>query len=69
MCSSRSSPATTTRLQVSAERRNGSFNFKAYYTLSKSVEDVDFQGGGLPAVQNSNRLDMERGRASVEPHP
>jgi hypothetical protein len=53
-------------LQLSAERRGARFSAKAYYTLSKAMEDVDYQGGGLPAVQNSNRIDLERGRTSAD---
>ncbi|CAN5751040.1 hypothetical protein BH18ACI5_BH18ACI5_22690 [soil metagenome] len=53
-------------LQLSAERRGNELSFKAYYTLGKATEDVDFQGGGLPTVQNSNRLDQERARASSD---
>ena len=53
-------------LQLSAERRGDRLSFKAYYTMGKAVEDVDFQGGGLPTVQNSNRLELERGRASSD---
>jgi hypothetical protein len=53
-------------LQLSAERRGADFSVKAYYTLSKALEDVDYQGGGLPAVQNSNRIELERGRTSAD---
>jgi hypothetical protein len=53
-------------LQFSAERRGTRFSAKAYYTFSKAMEDVDYQGGGLPAVQNSNRIDLERGRTSAD---
>jgi len=53
-------------LQMSAERRGSQLSFKAYYTLGQGEEDVDFQGGGLPTVQNSNRLEMERGRSSSD---
>ncbi len=53
-------------LQLSAERRGTRFSAKAYYTLGKGLEDVDYQGGGLPAVQNSNRLDLERARTSAD---
>jgi hypothetical protein len=53
-------------LQLSAERRGARFSAKAYYTFSKAMEDVDYQGGGLPAVQNSNRIDLERGRTSAD---
>ena len=51
-------------LQLAAEKRGAHFSAKAYYTFSKALEDVDYQGGGLPAVQNSNRLELERGRTS-----
>lgn len=51
-------------LQVSAEQRGSRFTAKAYYSYGKAWEDVEFQGGGLPTVQNANRLDMERGRTS-----
>jgi len=53
-------------LQLSAERRGARFSARAYYTFGKALEDVDYQGGGLPAVQNSNRLDLERGRTSAD---
>ena len=51
-------------MQLSAERRGTRFSAKAYYTFSKALEDVDYQGGGLPAVQNSNRIELERARTS-----
>ena len=42
-------------MQLSAEHRGAAFTAKAtYYTFGKGLEDVDYQGGGLPAVQNSN---------------
>ena len=53
-------------LQLSAERRGARFSAKAYYTFSKALEDVDYQGGGLPAVQNSNRPELERGRTMAD---
>ena len=53
-------------LQLSAERRGTRFSAKAYYSLGRALEDVDYQGGGLPAVQNSNRLELERGRTSAD---
>ena len=53
-------------LQLSAERRGIRFSAKAYYTFGKALEDVDYQGGGLPAVQNSNRIDLERARTSAD---
>ena len=53
-------------LQLSAERRGARFSAKAYYTYSKAMEDIDYQGGGLPAVQNSNRIELERGRTSAD---
>ena len=53
-------------LQLAAERRGTRFSGKAYYTFGKALEDVDYQGGGLPAVQNSNRLDLERARTSAD---
>jgi hypothetical protein len=53
-------------LQMSAEKRGARFSAKAYYTYGKSEEDVDYQGGGLPAVQNSNRIDLERGRTTAD---
>jgi hypothetical protein len=53
-------------LQFSAEKRGARFSAKAYYTFGKSLEDVDYQGGGLPAVQNSNRIDLERARTSSD---
>jgi hypothetical protein len=53
-------------MQLSAERRGTRFSTKIYYTFGKSLEDLDYQGGGLPAVQNSNRLELERGRTSAD---
>ena len=53
-------------LQMSAEKRGARFSAKAYYTYGNAKEDVDYQGGGLPAVQNSNRIDLERGRTSAD---
>ena len=53
-------------LQMSAERRGARFSGKAYYSFGKADEDVDYQGGGLPAVQNSNKIDQERGRTSAD---
>jgi len=53
-------------LQLSAERRGRRFAGKAYYTFGKALEDVDYQGGGLPAVQNSNRIELERARTSAD---
>jgi hypothetical protein len=53
-------------LQLSAERRGVHFSAKAYYTFGKALEDVDYQGGGLPAVQNSNNVGLERGRTSAD---
>jgi hypothetical protein len=51
-------------LQMSAEKRGAHFSAKAYYTFSKALEDVDYQAGGLPAVQNSSRLELDRGRST-----
>ena len=53
-------------LQMSAEKRGARFSAKAYYTYGKAEEDVDYQGGGLPAVQNSNKIEIERGRTSAD---
>jgi hypothetical protein len=53
-------------MQLSAERRGARLSAKAYYTFGKAMEDLDYQGGGLPAVQNSNRIDLERGRTSAD---
>jgi hypothetical protein len=53
-------------LQTSLERRGSRFSAKAYYTFGKAMEDIDYQGGGLPAVQNSNRIDLERARTSAD---
>jgi hypothetical protein len=53
-------------LQLSGERRGARFSAKAYYTFGKALEDVDYQGGGLPAVQNSNNVGLERGRTSAD---
>ena len=51
-------------LQLSAERRGSRVSGKAYYSFGRGYEDVDFQGGGLPGVQNATRLADERGRNS-----
>jgi hypothetical protein len=51
-------------LQLSAERRGSRLSGKAYYSLGRGYEDVDFQGGGLPGVQNATRLADERARNS-----
>ena len=51
-------------LQLSAERRGSRLSGKAYYSYGRGYEDVDFQGGGLPGVQNAARLADERGRNS-----
>jgi hypothetical protein len=53
-------------LQMSAEKRGARFSAKAYYSFGKALEDLDYQGGGLPAVQNSNKIDLERGRTSAD---
>jgi hypothetical protein len=51
-------------LQVSAERRGSTLSGKAYYSFGRGYEDVDFQGGGLPGVQDAMRLGDERARNS-----
>jgi hypothetical protein len=51
-------------LQLAAEKRGAHFSATAYYTFSKALEDTEYQGGGLPAFQNTNRLELERGRTS-----
>jgi len=53
-------------LQLSAERRSTRLSGKAYYSFGRGYEDVDFQGGGLPGVQNAMRLGDERGRNSSD---
>jgi outer membrane receptor protein involved in Fe transport len=53
-------------LQLSAEKRGAHFAGKAYYTFSKALEDLDFQGGALPAIQNANRIELERARTSAD---
>jgi hypothetical protein len=53
-------------LQMSAERRGQHVSGRAYYSYGRGYEDVDFQGGGLPTVQNAARLDAERGRNSAD---
>jgi hypothetical protein len=53
-------------LQLAAEKRGAHFSAKAYYTFSKALEDVNYQGGGLPAVQNSSRPELERGRTDFD---
>ena len=50
--------------QFSAERRGARLSGKAYYSIGRGYEDVDFQGGGLPTVQNATQLAAERGRNS-----
>jgi hypothetical protein len=51
-------------LQLSAERRGSRLTGKAYYSFGRGYEDVDFQGGGLPGVQDAMNLAAERGRNS-----
>ena len=51
-------------VQLSAERRGAHISGKAYYSFGRGYEDVDFQGGGLPTVQNASQLADERGRNS-----
>ena len=53
-------------LQLSAERRGSRLSGKAYYTFGRAYEDVDFQGGGLPGVQDATRLGDERARTSAD---
>jgi hypothetical protein len=53
-------------LQLTAERRGARFSGKAYYSFGRGYEDVDFQGGGLPGVQNATRLADERSRTSAD---
>ena len=53
-------------LQLTAERRGSRFSGKAYYSFGRGYEDVDFQGGGLPVVQNATRLADERSRTSAD---
>ena len=53
-------------LQLAAEKRGSRFSAKAYYSLNRAMEDLDYQGGGLPAVQNSNDLQGERARTSAD---
>jgi hypothetical protein len=53
-------------LQLSIEKRGSRFSSKTYYSFGKALEDLDYQGGGLPAVQNSNKLEAERGRTSAD---
>ena len=53
-------------LQLTAERRGSRFSGKAYYSFGRGYEDVDFQGGGLPGVQNATRLADERSRTSAD---
>ncbi len=52
--------------QMSAERRGTHLSGKAYYSLGRGYEDVDFQGAGLPLVQNATQLSAERGRTSAD---
>jgi hypothetical protein len=53
-------------LQLSAEKRGAHFSSKLYYTFSKAIEDLDFQGGALPGIQNSNRPELERARTTFD---
>ena len=53
-------------LQLAAEKRGSRFSAKAYYSFNRALEDLDYQGGGLPAVQNSNDLQGERARTSAD---
>ena len=53
-------------LQLTAEKRGSRFSGKAYYSFNRALEDLDYQGGGLPAVQNSNDLAGERARTSAD---
>lgn len=53
-------------LQLAAEKRGAHLSFKAYYTFSKALEDTDYQGGGLPAFQNTDKLYLERARTSFD---
>jgi hypothetical protein len=53
-------------VQFSAERRGAHVSGKAYYSFGRAYEDVDFQGGGLPTVQNASQLAAERGRTSAD---
>lgn len=53
-------------LQMSAERRGAHISGKAYYSFGRGYEDVDFQGAGLPTVQNATRLGDERARTSAD---
>jgi hypothetical protein len=53
-------------LQLSADKRGTRFSAKGYYSFGKALEDLDYQGGGLPAVQNSNKIRDERGRTSAD---
>ena len=53
-------------MQLAAERSAQPLLGKAYYSFGKAVEDLDYQGGGLPAVQNSNDLTGERARTSAD---
>ena len=55
-------------LQLSAERRGSKLTGKAYYSFGRGYEDVDFQGGGLPGVQNATRLGAERGAQFQRSH-
>jgi hypothetical protein len=53
-------------LQFTAERRGTRLSARGYYSFGRGIEDVDFQGGGLPTVQNSNQLGAERARTSAD---
>ncbi len=52
--------------QMSLERRGAHVSGKAYYSLGSAYEDIDFQGAGLPTVQNATQLSAERGRTSAD---
>ena len=53
-------------LQFSAERRGAHISGKAYYSYGRANEDIDFQGAGLPTVQNATQLAAEHGRTSAD---
>ena len=65
-CSNRSSTATTTPCSSAPSGAARAFRPRRITRSARRMEDVDYQGGGLPAVQNSNRIDLERGRTSAD---
>ncbi|RPI21909.1 MAG: TonB-dependent receptor [Acidobacteria bacterium] len=54
-------------LQITTEKRfSHDFQFKGYYTWSKSIDDADSQGGGRSTVQDPWHIRADRGRSSSD---